>query len=118
MYLCRLLRPGLIPPSTSSLLLLPLPHLTKQKEFVKIYSEVFGPLSSDAYSRFSAGGEADYERSTLEINAATEYLIAIEKERRKRSRGRDRDIFFDAYLDTCYEDTCHFSWKGSSGTMP
>lgn len=53
MYLCRLLRP----------------------EFVKIYSENFGPLSSDAYSRFSADkGEAD-ERSTIEINAATDYLL-------------------------------------------
>lgn len=51
MYLCRLLRP----------------------EFVKIYSENFGPLSSDAYSRFSAG-EGD-DRNTIEINAATDYLL-------------------------------------------
>lgn len=49
MYLCRLLRP----------------------EFVKIYSEIFGPLSSDAYSRFSS----DDERDKLEINAATDYLL-------------------------------------------
>lgn len=52
MYLCRLLRP----------------------EFVKIYSENFGPLSSDAYSRFSVAGECD-DRSTIEINAATDYLL-------------------------------------------
>jgi len=52
MYLCRLLRP----------------------EFVKIYSENFGPLSSDAYSRFSSGPEAE-ERDRLEINAATDYLL-------------------------------------------
>jgi len=51
MYLCRLLRP----------------------EFVKIYSENFGPLSSDAYSRFSVS-EAD-DRTTIEINAATDYLL-------------------------------------------
>lgn len=75
MYLCRLLRP----------------------EFVKIYSENFGPLSSDAYSRFSSG-EAD-ERSTLEINAATDYLL------------REHLPLFLERLQR-YHAIDHFAWLG------
>lgn len=52
MYLCRLLRP----------------------EFVKIYSQMFGPLSSDAYSNFSVGTDTD-EADRADINHATEYLL-------------------------------------------
>jgi len=52
MYLCRLLRP----------------------EFVKIYSQMFGPLSSDAYSSFSAGTDTD-EVDKIDINEATDYLL-------------------------------------------
>jgi tetratricopeptide (TPR) repeat protein len=77
MYLCRLLRP----------------------EFVKIYSENFGPLSSDAYSKFSAGGEADYERSTIEINAATDYLLR-----------EHLPLFLERFQR--YHAIDHFAWLG------
>lgn len=77
MYLCRLLRP----------------------EFVKIYSENFGPLSSDAYSRFSAGSEADDERSTVEINAATDYLLR-----------EHLPLFLERFLR--FHAIDHFAWLG------
>jgi len=75
MYLCRLLRP----------------------EFVKIYSENFGPLSSDAYSRFSAG-ESD-DRTTIEINAATDYLLR-----------EHLPLFLDRFQR--YHAIDHFAWLG------
>lgn len=75
MYLCRLLRP----------------------EFVKIYSENFGPLSSDAYSRFSAG-ETD-DRTTIEINAATDYLIR-----------EHLPLFLDRFQR--YHAIDHYAWLG------
>lgn len=43
-------------------------------EFVKIYSQMFGPLSSDAYSSFTAGTDSD-EADKYDINHATEYLL-------------------------------------------
>lgn len=69
MYLCRLLRPGISFPKIEIVISNP-----NSIEFVKIYSENFGPLSSDAYSRFMAGSETD-ERDKIEINAATDYLL-------------------------------------------
>jgi tetratricopeptide (TPR) repeat protein len=74
MYLCRLLRP----------------------EFVKIYSENFGPLSSDAYSKFS---EASDERSTIEINAATDYLLR-----------EHLPLFLERFQR--YHAIDHFAWLG------
>jgi tetratricopeptide (TPR) repeat protein len=76
MYLCRLLRP----------------------EFVKIYSENFGPLSSDAYSRFSSGAEAD-ERARIEINAATDYLLR-----------EHLPLFLERFQR--YHAIDHFAWLG------
>lgn len=72
MYLCRLLRP----------------------EFVKIYSENFGPLSSDAYSKFSTD-----ERSQIEINAATDYLLR-----------EHLPLFLDRFQR--YHAIDHFAWLG------